>query len=703
MASPFLNLSSDLDDSEEDQEAEVHNVSDHDTDDTDEEDDNVDEEVGKESGSVNSPTSDVVTKKGNSNKSKVIMWNGQRLHPPQRRAANPSKVWQLAGFLKNNLGVLDQTKAVCSICGHERDYKGSPSVMQFHLQTNHPDEFNDVGNNQPQMTDFFNISTSGSQSHQKKLPVNHPKQVSFNNCLAEWIIENNRPFSTLEDPKLVKAFEIANPNIKVPNRKKIRNMILDKYNQKFKETVDEFKEIEFFSATTDAGTSLGNKSFVDLNVHYLDAEFKLKKKIVDVAEMTSNKTADNYRELVDEKLEKFGIKEKTFSFCTDNEATMRKCFRGIRTGCLSHISSKSSKRALEDQNDLCNLRAKFRKVSKKANKSSKFKYAITKEQEKKGVNPITLKQEVETRFSACHTMLRSIANDPNYSKGETKPINKAAVTKNISAINAAMLSSNIPRKERDELVIHSNDIDMIVAIIPVLDVLEEMVSLAGAEKNVTGSSVMPYIHKIKRVAGMNATDPVFVGDFKKIFLEDFLQRCDENLDKNTLLKSTFFDKRFHSSIEKYIEICPDFTLVELEIELQTELQDILNNVLEENVVDEVNNEKTKKRKVDRSIGRALLDSDEEDERIDMNSVNREFTAYKLEPKLGRDGDPLAWWNSKKDKYPIMARLARKYMVVQATSTAAERAMSKLGLILTKKRLSLDTDLFSNIMFLSDCK
>ena len=106
---------------------------------------------------------------------------------------------------------------------------------------------------------------------------------------------------------------------------------------------------------------------------------------------------------------------------------------------------------------------------------------------------------------------------------------------------------------------------------------------------------------------MNATDPVFVGDFKKIFLEDFLQRCDENLDKNTLLKSTFFDKRFHSSIEKYIEICPDYTLVELEIELQNELQDILNKVLEENVVDEVNNEKTKKRKVDRSIGRALLD------------------------------------------------------------------------------------------------
>ena len=131
---------------------------------------------------------------------------------------------------------------------------------------------------------------------------------------------------------------------------------------------------------------MGNKSFVDLIVHYLDAEFNLKKKIVDVAEMTSNKTADNYRELVDEKLEKFGIKEKTFIFCTDNEATMRKCFRGIRTGCLSHISSKSSKRALEDQEDLSKLRAKFRKVSKKANKSSKFKYAITRNKTRKESN-----------------------------------------------------------------------------------------------------------------------------------------------------------------------------------------------------------------------------------------------------------------------------------------------------------------------------
>ena len=42
----------------------------------------------------------------------------------------------------------------------------------------------------------------------------------------------------------------------------------------------------------------------------------------------------------------------------------------------------------------------------------------------------------------------------------------------------------------------------------------------------------------------------------------------------------------------------------------------------------------------------------------------------------------------------MARLARKYLVVQATSTAAERAMSKLGLILTKKRLSMENEQLS---------
>ena len=56
----------------------------------------------------------------------------------------------------------------------------------------------------------------------------------------------------------------------------------------------------------------------------------------------------------------------------------------------------------------------------------------------------------------------------------------------------------------------------------------------------------------------------------------------------------------------------------------------------------------------------------------------------------------------KRKSTSFAKLARKYFSIQGTSTAAERAMSNMGNVLTKKRLSMKQDLFNALMYLSDC-
>ena len=63
--------------------------------------------------------------------------------------------------------------------------------------------------------------------------------------------------------------------------------------------------------------------------------------------------------------------------------------------------------------------------------------------------------------------------------------------------------------------------------------------------------------------------------------------------------------------------------------------------------------------------------------------------------------PGAWWKLNKDKYPDIARLARKYLSVQGTSTPAERVMSDMGIILNKKRLSMSDDSFRMLMYLGD--
>ena len=66
---------------------------------------------------------------------------------------------------------------------------------------------------------------------------------------------------------------------------------------------------------------------------------------------------------------------------------------------------------------------------------------------------------------------------------------------------------------------------------------------------------------------------------------------------------------------------------------------------------------------------------------------------KLEEKVKTCGE--------KEEYPRLSKLGAKYLAVLASSTPAERAMSKMDLILNKKRLKLTSSHFAMLMFLSD--
>ena len=113
---------------------------------------------------------------------------------------------------------------------------------------------------------------------------------------------------------------------------------------------------------------------------------------------------------------------------------------------IAHIQSKCSQKALDNQQSLKKLRQKMRKLAKKSNKSYKFKYAIERNQKKICLKTRTVKQEVKTRFTATHTMFRSILNDPNETK-EADPDMKQMI-ENAFAINESLVEANVKKKEK---------------------------------------------------------------------------------------------------------------------------------------------------------------------------------------------------------------------------------------------------------------
>lgn len=62
---------------------------------------------------------------------------------------------------------------------------------------------------------------------------------------------------------------------------------------------------------------------------------------------------------------------------------------------------------------------------------------------------------------------------------------------------------------------------------------------------------------------------------------------------------------------------------------------------------------------------------------------------------------LAWWAKAQRVYPHIARLARKYLAVQASSAASERVFSVGGLVITKHRNRLSGERVADIVFLHE--
>ena len=79
------------------------------------------------------------------------------------------------------------------------------------------------------------------------------------------------------------------------------------------------------------------------------------------------------------------------------------------------------------------------------------------------------------------------------------------------------------------------------------------------------------------------------------------------------------------------------------------------------------------------LGLGSADYVSQDDNEVNSKVDKELRRYSDEHKLKSDDNPLERWKRKGLEYPLMSRIARKYLAVEGSSTNAERVMRRMGL------------------------
>lgn len=85
------------------------------------------------------------------------------------------------------------------------------------------------------------------------------------------------------------------------------------------------------------------------------------------------------------------------------------------------------------------------------------------------------------------------------------------------------------------------------------------------------------------------------------------------------------------------------------------------------------------------------------DRAERIEVSSEVKDYMSMPSVPLDTDPLQWWRQHKQRFPVLARVARRFLCIPASSAPAERVWSTAGNTITEKRARLSDQSVENII------
>lgn len=98
-------------------------------------------------------------------------------------------------------------------------------------------------------------------------------QEKFNSLLVELVARKYLPFSFFDDEFTKSVFEYINPRLHVPQRKAMRSLTLSTFSSMQKSVFKILKNNKSqFSFTNDGWTSVANKSFYGITIHFIDDE-----------------------------------------------------------------------------------------------------------------------------------------------------------------------------------------------------------------------------------------------------------------------------------------------------------------------------------------------------------------------------------------------------------------------------------------------
>jgi len=434
---------------------------------------------------------------------------------------------------------------------------------------------------------------------------------------------------------------------KIPCTKTLKNRI-SKICEVGKDTLkNQLSHIQHISLTLDTWSSPAHLPYLGVTAHWITSKFEPHEILLSMAELPYPHGSTEIKEHLFDLFNEWEVESKISAIVTDNGSNVKKACNelgiGERIPCTAHTLQLSIGKGLDKIEllaDKCKRLITFLSGDKKKQQLKESQIYLYRQQE---ILQETEELEKEVENLICLDVVK--ANNTRWNSILYAFQRLIVLKPAISMLKASLMSdtSSYIRKEGEKL---------------------EELYLLESDFTLLETSGAKY-----------CSDAI---------LQDLISRW--NFPQDLCLKGSFFDPRFKS--------------LDLLI-LKKKKNSIINQLKEEFEISKQN---------DSSI---TFDKDIDDLTTAMGSfwkkknnktvalIKDEFQHYLnvLELPALEEYDPYLWWLNNKSQYPVLHKLAIKYLHIPATSVPSERLFSDAKNLITPQRTRLDSYLVNQLMFL----
>lgn len=338
--------------------------------------------------------------------------------------------------------------------------------------------------------------------------------------------------------------------------------------------------------------------------------------------------------------------------------------------CSNHSIQLAINYGLKHQS-ITELLMMIRKIVGHFHRSAVAQHSLEEEQDQIKIAKTKLVQDYVTRWNSTHDMMVSIS-------------------KNRDAINNCLRSN----RKTEEWYITVSQNEIIADLINILEPFKSATEILGGDKYVTLSIVERLFKNLISSVECISADSVIVNEIKLLISFDLKKR--QNKMGNIIHKAAALDLRYRS-LKHLLEEENINTWALLEQEFLQNEADVTYNEngkrpsTSECSVKKVKNKVDKPCNKEKQKSHSLLeDSDDEDDNDKdediANDCVQQLKRYKQSKEnVPKSIDPLVWWKANEYKFPVIAKLAKKYLSIVAISVPTERLFSQAGQVVSQKR------------------